>query len=91
MEVVVARLLDQVEESRRDREPVPAALRQSIHGFETELRAVRRRLADLADGDRRPGFRGYRPARELRAAGARPARPRSEPPPGVVTTSAEAP
>jgi len=47
MELVVARLHERVEDRRRRREPVPAPLGHAIQDFESELRAVRRRLAHL--------------------------------------------
>jgi hypothetical protein len=47
MELVVARLRERVEDRRRRGEPVPMPLGQAIDDFETELRAVRRRLAAL--------------------------------------------
>jgi len=49
MELVVGRLHERVEDRRRRREPVPAPLGHAIQDFESELRALRRRLVELRD------------------------------------------
>ena len=48
MEFVVAHLRERADARRRRQEPVPAPLGHAIRGFEDELHAVRRRLAELA-------------------------------------------